>query len=826
MPPDLQFIDANINNYQNIPSSLYPVLNAFTLSNASGSPVANGIGVSNIVVNRQGVPTSDPVPDTTGISITWLYPNNDNLYLRVAVAYQLQLLEGTFSTDEVQSPIPPGNIDFEQIINLNVFANPNNFVNLQNGAAGKVDIPSGSMKAGQAYTARIRTLVFSELGAGTIGNQYFKYTEWRSVNFRINNVPQAVGLRVNSLTNPVRIPSTNPIAFSFTFSDTDGPFYLYRIQIGTTPGLAFAANVWDSGLIAAGSSFGPRDFTVNYSGSPLSTGVTYYWRVNVQDGLVDGGFTAANDSFSINVAPTVPSIQINGNEILFGNIPAIGNTGAVLTWQFADFYGDAQRAYNLSIVQTIAAPNGGPQQFEILVSGDVFSTVSSINLPVLPVGGQIHVTLKVRDSIEFSRAYSGSFNSNSIPQVLNLKIAGAVNPGNVATATPAFSWTFFDDMPGDFQHGFRVQVATSNSFSALLWDSGLITSTVPLVVYGSTPSPIVAPAALTHGSYYYVQVQVYDGISLSDFAGGFFAINTAPNSPTLLTPSAGAFSGILNVTWMPASPLDADGDTVTYTLEMTSRRSSNQGWNYLAGPFASNLTLFPLDLSTIKSGNDYGIRILANDGFADSDPTLGTSPVNANGLGFTIQNHPPTTPIFIQPVTGTTAGSILKIEWLEGNPVDIDGDTVFYLLEMTRDASVGVPVYETLGVFQEGTTGTLLDISSLPDGSHYMLRITASDDKGAVGAVNYSPQFSIINTPAVTDFETLGTNLYISTSDGRVFKAVESIWQLDENFESNDSLLSFDTFVNGTPATTVKNGLLNIQSPQGSTFILRIGQKA
>ena len=101
------------------------------------------------------------------------------------------------------------------------------------------------------------------------------------------------------------------------FSDTDGPAYLYRIQVGTTTGLGFTASVWDSGLIFSGPGYTSKDFVVPYSGTQLSSGVTYAWRVQVQDGLSDGGWTSANDTFKINTLPTVISLKIDDNEILF-----------------------------------------------------------------------------------------------------------------------------------------------------------------------------------------------------------------------------------------------------------------------------------------------------------------------------------------------------------------------------------------------------------------------------------------------------------------------------------------------------------------------------
>lgn len=810
MPNDLQFIDANINNYQDIPASQYPVL--------------SGVSLSGVTVNHQTTPVINGIiSDGIGVYIKWNYPVTDNLFLRVAVGYQFQVIEGTFTTEESQSPLPPGNIVYEQISNFKTEVDPQlRYINLQSGGAGRVDIPTTILKGGLKYTVRVRALLFSELGAGTLGGQYFKYTKWGTVNFRVNTVPAATNLRVNGASNPTALPKADRIAFSFTFADNDGPAYFYRIQVGTTPGVGFSANIWDSGLVAAGPGFGPRDFTVQYSGPELASGILYAWRVDVQDGLSDGGFTAATDTFEINTLPTIVSMKIDGSELLFGLHPTVASTGTLLTWEFADVEGDTQRAYNVVVVQTQSTNAEG---FEILNTGNVFSNSASLAMPDLPDGGTIKVSIKVRDSVEFGNVFTGTFISDARPEVQGLRVDGRINPGDVSTSTPIITWNFFDSNAGEIQAAFRIQVASNDTFATLLWDTGNVASAANSVIYGTTASPVVAPTPLTHGSYYYIRMMVSDGISFSDWSAGFFAVNTAPNSPTILAPSSGAFSGTINVTWMPASPLDADGDTVTYTLEMTTRRSSNQGWDYLAGPFSSATTSFALDTSEIKAGNDFGVRVLANDGFTDSDPTLGTSPVNSSGLGFTILNHVPTTPVFIAPISGDIVASVLKAEWLEASPVDVDGDAVFYVLEITRDASAASPVYEKIGVFSEGTPRTFIDVSNFDDGPSYKMRLTAQDDKGGIGAVNYSDTFAIVNTPAITDFETLGTSLYMGTTDGRVFRARESIWQLEEEFASSDSLDVFEIFERGQPKAQAEDGTLSIESPAGTTYILRIGSK-
>lgn len=501
---------------------------------------------------------------------------------------------------------PPGPVAFEYVLNLkDVYPLPSPpYVDLSSRQTRSITIPSGALQPGANYTARIRALVFSETGAATVNGQYFKYTEFGTLNFSVNDTPSVMNLRVNGQPNPTAVSPRDQISLSFTFVDSDGPQYFYDIQIGVVPGANFFP-IWDSGLISGGQGYGNQDFTVIYSGPTLFPGITYFWRVDVQDGLVDGRWTDGNDSFKINNLPTVTSLDINGQSIL-GNPITIPAVGSVMTWVYfdADGPGDPQTAYNLVIAQ-----NGET----ILNTRNVCSPVSSVALPNIPVGGTVQATLTVMDTHEFGYPITAQFDVSVPPQAVNILIDGKTNPGDVSSSsTPTISWQFLGNNPGSTQVSYDIQVATDDTFETLLWDTGQIVSMSNSVVYGSTLSPIVPPVALVHGTslapsgYYYLRISVSDGISPSAYAKAFFSVNAVPYGPLLLLPLLGSYSGSLEIAWTPQisymGPLiDDDGDSVTYTLEITSQRSSDIGWEYLAGPFpATGGTMtYALDLSTI-----------------------------------------------------------------------------------------------------------------------------------------------------------------------------------------------------------------------------------
>ena len=792
MPTDLQFTTANIEAYQPIPSDLYPTTSAF-VSNVS------------VLYNSASV-TDNILPSGNNVSISWQYPTSDNLFVQVAVGYQLQILQGSYSPAQLQAFQAPGLVVFEQDVSFNAPPTPY-YISLTSGAVGQLDVPSGILLGNNDYTVRVRALVWSQFGAGTVENQFFKYTSWGVSEFTVNNVPNAINLRVNGQVGPLRLPQDSVVTFGFTFNDTDGPSCLYQVQVGTTPGPGFSANIWDSGLINAGKSLGPQDVQVQYGGPSLAPGVTYAWRVNVQDGLSNGGWTSANDVFALNQKPVISSLKVNGNEIAYGAIPTVADSGVVLSWTYSDPQKDAQQAYNVTVATTAAA-----NRSVLLATGNIFSSASSLTLPPMEDNVSYSVTVAARDSVEFSNPVTGNFAVDAAPTVANVTINGMVNPGNVpVNTTPTFGWTFLDKNAGKVQAAYQIQVAVDPEFASVIWDSGSVASSSNSVPYGGTP--------LLH-SQYFVQVRVSDGISYSPYANGFFAMNTRPGSPILLPKPP---MGDLFWQWLPASPLDADGDAVTYTLEITSTRSSNIGWEFLAGPLNSAINHWPIDFRSIPAGNDYGIRILANDGFMDSDPSQGsTSPVGANGLGFTVAAQPPVSPTIIYPTVGMDVSTTLIAEWIEASPASIDGSKVSYVLELCTNTTVSLPVYNSVGVYNQGTTKAFVDVSDYADSSNCKLRITASDMNGLSGVTTYSAAFSIVNTPIATDFERMGATLYVGTSDGKVYRASESFWDVDNDFSGVQPQAPFQVFSNGNPVVVSSPGSLSIQSPPGATYMLRI----
>ena len=1109
------FTPANIFAYEDIPYQ-YPILWGTTISSLetryTGRQVKDGL-----------------VPTPNGIFFTWLYPlvssstDNDVLIQSAAVGYSASVFQGKFSAGAVKqwaldgSGMPPP--VFQYIVNTRP---PDQYIVLSRPASGQLTLPPSILDVGTDYTIAIQTLMFfttepSILIPGqptpTQSTSHFCYSEWASSTFRVNQPPSTTNLMVNGLQNPTRIPTTITPTFSFTATDPDGPKLNYRIQIGTTPG---GTNTWDSGeMSATPSATGVTTVSLPYSGTPLSRGIPYYWTVTVDDGLSSPIATAGADSFQINTPPAVLSLKVNGEEMIDGETPLVSNENIVVSWEFYDADGDSQTAYQLTV---------GKGGNNILVSGEVLTSVQSTPIPDMLVGELATIFLKVKDGYEYGQAVNGTFRTDSRPSATNLLIDGQENPGEVSTPTPTFSWTYtHPDASGatvDLQQSYQIQVANDSEFQTIVWDTGTVASPVTSVAYAGT--------ALGHAMYY-IRVKVASPITESDYSQGFFAVNMRPNNPILIAPTSGAYGdppGTIGIQWVPAFPLDPDGDTVTYTVEETDSRSSNSGWKFLAGPipsaspsapkveyivlavmdgaryqdtigkpsniqkigaiaatgmtatamyssdatdlppktetiidhaamgtgafldilndgsqnpyypsfmsewlyhkgipsnalagitdraklltskdklwclrlasgpgfwndyipfadcgvnhvggggyrsdatthalamselgsltppnllwvsykepdstahaathdalgfasyeaaiqqtdayigqlwdavqanpvmagktvivitddhgrqdpdwwdhggitaperhvmfvaagprikvgtssiphrlkdvaptilglmgmskttgdgsFMSDITdyqdlagSYTWDISAVKSGSNYGVRVIASDYFSSSDPSVG-----GTSARFTILNHAPNTPVFTLPKVGDVANTIIREEWAEADPVDVDGDQTNYVVEITRDITATTVLWESVGIFPQGTTRIFANSSTLPDGDNYRLRIKAVDSKGAEGATNESPTFSVSNKVYVNDFEVHKGRLYLGCSDGRLLRVKETMWQLEEDFSSSSSLGRFQEFSSGKPYIKIENGTLLISTLPGETFVLRqLGDK-
>jgi hypothetical protein len=116
----------------------------------------------------------------------------------------------------------------------------------------------------------------------------------------------------------------------------------------------------------------------------------------------------------------------------------------------------------------------------------------------------------------------------------------------------------------------------------------------------------------------------------------FSIANHAPNAVTIVCPNPGdVFDNNIPVAWREPEVHDVDGQSVTYTVEITNNYSSNSGW--VPAPNAESL---PVGTNTINinsfdfpEGSDYGIRVVAIDELGLGSEPAATGPFTVRHSG-------------------------------------------------------------------------------------------------------------------------------------------------------------------------------------------------
>jgi len=125
----------------------------------------------------------------------------------------------------------------------------------------------------------------------------------------------------------------------------------------------------------------------------------------------------------------------------------------------------------------------------------------------------------------------------------------------------------------------------------------------------------------------------------------FTIANHAPNPVTIVRPlPQDSFDYCIPVNWKEASVKDVDGQSVTYSIEITDQFSSNGSWTSIPGALglAEGTVSYNISSFDFPDGEDYGIRVYAIDslGLASSPAVIGPISIKHEG-SFIVDTLPP-----------------------------------------------------------------------------------------------------------------------------------------------------------------------------------------
>ena len=346
------------------------------------------------------------------------------------------------------------------------------------------------------------------------------------------------------------------------------------------------------------------------------------------------------DNGEIGDCDTPPSVPVpyspaNGSEV--GTRPTIcvsnsnhGSCSYAVTYDF-------QISTNSSMTGIVA------EKYNISEGTGVTCYAPSINLN----SGQTYYW-RARASNGISTSNWSSIRSMTVQVILN-NAPGAptlyspVNLSYVSSQTPVLTVINAYDPDGDELY-YDFQVSGNSAFSSIV-------SSVSNLPEGSSSTSWIVANSLNQGSSYYWRVRAFDGEYYSTWSNTrVFSViqsqsNSPPTTPEPESPSNGSTINTLNPTLIFKNSYDANGDRLTYQIQVATSNSFNTivatASNVSAG---SGTYTYWLVNHSLSENEDFWWRVRAYDGTAASsfcDPVqffvdidgLNTHPVAPNVLG-------------------------------------------------------------------------------------------------------------------------------------------------------------------------------------------------
>jgi hypothetical protein len=363
--------------------------------------------------------------------------------------------------------------------------------------SGKVQSGEGSLKY-EGTALNYGTTYYWQVRVWDNHNSTSSYST--SQYYMIDNPPEAPSSPLcEGQANPNGIMTSTPM-LSWTYGDNDSGDIqsAYQLRVGVTPG---SSEVWDSGKVES------KEGRAKYEGLALNDGTTYYWQARVWDNHGSTSAYCVAQSFSINAGPLSPLFPLCQNRTNPGDITTSTPT---FSWTFNDTdIEDIQSAY-----QVIAGTyQGGSEFFD---SGKVEGGEGSAKYEgtALNYGTTYYWQVRTWDNHDDVSPYCASqeFRINTPPGIPGTLLCEArINPEDIITDTPVFSWQFADSDADDNQAAYQLIVGRTPG-AGDKWNSGKVNSSSSTAKYNG--------ASLSCRTTYYWQIRVWDNHGIvSSYSG-------------------------------------------------------------------------------------------------------------------------------------------------------------------------------------------------------------------------------------------------------------------------------------------------------------------
>lgn len=368
-----------------------------------------------------------------------------------------------------------------------------------------------------------------------------------------NNLPVLSG--AGPVTDSYSIAPQRPtLVWTYSDADSDAQFF-FRARFGSTPG---GSEFYDSGTIFSTV----QTFAYPISQPVIPHGTIWYWTIDVGDGEKINPFdpsptparvlVTASGTSKINSLPVVSNVLVDG--LAAGTIH---NATPTISWTHTDVDAQPQQSYRIIVARDIGLTSVLWDSGTI--TGAAASAVYNFNLTGITL--EAHVTLYVgvyaTDTFETSAVATTTFIESNPPVITTLTVDSKVNPLNIRDLTPFFNWLYTNidlDSSGepDPLVAYEIRVGDNDtdlgtdSFLGNIWNPGVVFSPESYGVQFNVDGTAFPGCGPTHtllpNIKYFFQVQIQDAFGISEWASGFFKLNSPPTAANLVVIPAAPFN--------------------------------------------------------------------------------------------------------------------------------------------------------------------------------------------------------------------------------------------------------------------------------------------
>jgi hypothetical protein len=289
---------------------------------------------------------------------------------------------------------------------------------------------------------------------------------------------------------------------------------------------------------------------------------------------------------------------------------------------------------------------------------------------------------------------------------------GDESASNIVNNVPTIFWSF-EDILHPTQEQFEIAVGTDNDWAyAEMWNPPPFVTPDTSVTY--------AGALLEDGETYWLRLRVHNSLIWSDWTELSFRMNTVPTMPSPDSPMGDALVRTLTPDLTVANSLDAEGDSLLYTFEVSIDSFASIACSMLEAEDEGSFTTVTVTCQ-LEEDQRYWWRATATDYYEESE--------HSEAATFYVDSEntlPAAFDLVLPPDTGdgsleTTTPEFVWLASYDSDPLD----SIEYTLVLSIDS-----LFTFVNSISEIQDTSHLYMDGLTWSSRYWWKVKAGDQNG------------------------------------------------------------------------------------------------